>query len=174
MTVNSLVFTTGSSTEFAIPSLPTLPLVIVPEDSVDIEVVFTPSDELCYLADLEIASDDADEPVVTVRLDGCGVITPVPPLQQIVDIITFIRQSQTSGILVGLGNQPDKKIDALVNMIETVGDLINAGDLEKACQQLSIILLKCDGQSTPPDFVDGTAREELVTRIEDLMEDLGC
>ena len=61
-------------------------------------------------------------------------------------------------------------------MIGSAGDL---EDLDKACQQLSIVLRKCDGLSPPPDFVEdaeGTegATAELAEMIEDLMEDLGC
>jgi hypothetical protein len=101
--------------------------------------------------------------------------------ERMVAIVQFIISSQEDESLVGLGEQPDNKIDVLVNMVVAVGDLIliNAGDLEKACQQLSIILLKCDGQDSPPDFVqDGENTEgataELAEMIENLMEDLGC
>ncbi|UCE99969.1 MAG: choice-of-anchor D domain-containing protein, partial [Planctomycetota bacterium] len=173
LTVYDIYFTADSNTEFELESPPTLPLVIAPGDSNYIEVVFTPSDVNCYWADLVIESNDADESVVTVELDGCGVDTETPPLEQIVDIIEFIRNSQGDESLVGVGEQPDKKIDALVNMIGAAGDLIEP-DCEKAYQQLSIILQKCDGDSPPPDFVAGTARPTLVTMIEELMEDLDC
>jgi hypothetical protein len=172
LTVDSMYFTTGSSTDFTIPSLPTFPLTVAPGViGVDIEVVFAPLSVGWLNAVLEIVSDDADEPVVQVYFEGVGEALPS---QQIEDIIQFIRESQANGTLVGLGSQPDKKIDVLVNMLEAVGDLITAGDIEKACQQLSIIMRKCDGQSPPPDFVAGTARPILVTMIQDLMEDLGC
>lgn len=180
LTVNSLNFTPESSADFAIPSPPSLPLplTIVPGGDVDIEVVFTPLAEQCDWADLEISSDGADEPVVTVELDGCGVVTEIPPSQQIAEIVEFILESEQNGVLVGLGGQPDNKIDVLVDMIGAVGDLINAGDLDKACQQLSIILRKCDGQSPPSDFVQDVsnsgATEELAGMIQELMEDLGC
>jgi len=172
LTVNSLNFTPESSADFEIPSPPSLSLTIASGGDVDIEVVFTPLAEQCDWADLEIASDDADEPVITVNLDGCGVPTEIPPLQQIVDIIEFIRDSQEDETLEGLGGQPDKKIDVLVDMIEA------AGDLDQACQQLSIVLRKCDGQSPPPDFVqdvdESGATAELAGMIEELMDDLGC
>ena len=174
LTVDGLGFATGSDPEIELLSPPTLPLVIAPEDSVDIEVVFTPSsDEECYLAGLEISSDDADEGVVTVNLSGCGVPVEIPPSEQIEAIIALIE----GGDVAGTGGQPDKKIEVLVNMVEAVGDLIAAEDLEKACQQLSIVLQKCDGESPPADFVQDVvegATEELEGMIEELMEDLGC
>ena len=173
LTVDDLDFATGSDPEIELESPPTLPLVIAPEDSVDIEAVFTPSDEECYLAGLEISSDDADEPVVTVNLSGCGVPVEIPPSEQIAAIIEFIG----GGNLVGTGGQPDKKIEVLLHMVGSVSDLIIAEDLEKACQQLSIVLQKCDGESPPADFVQDVvegATEELEGMIEELMEDLGC
>jgi hypothetical protein len=175
--ISTLDFTT-QSTEFEIESPPLLPLEIAPEGSVEIEVVFTPSAEECYSADLEIKSNDADEPVVTVNLSGCGVITEPTPSEQIADIIAFIRDSQEDESLVGTGGQPDKKIDVLVDMIGSISDLIFAEDFDKACPQLSVILRKCDGDDTPADFVqDGDqsgATAELASMIQDLMEDLGC
>jgi hypothetical protein len=173
--VDGLDFATGSDPEIALESPPALPLAIEPENSVNIEIVFTPSVEDCYLAGLEISSDDADEPVVTVNLSGCGVPVEIPPSEQIEAIIAFIE----GGNLVGTGEQPDKKIEVLLHMVGSVSDLIAAEDLDKACQQLSVILRKCDGLDTPPDFVQDAegsegATEELAEMIENLMEDLGC
>ena len=54
-------------------------------------------------------------------------------------------------------------------MIEAAGDLISRGLHADAIVQLNDIYLKCDGDPTPADFVDGTAREELATQIEALM-----
>ena len=106
-----------------------------------------------------------------------AVFQQTKPSQQILDIIEFIEDSELDGSLVGTGTQPDKKIDVLLNMISSAGDLIEP-DCEKAYQQLSIILRKCDSDNTPPDFVedgdDSEATAQLADKIITLMEDLEC
>ncbi len=59
-------------------------------------------------------------------------------------------------------------------MIEAAGDLIEAGDIDGACEQLGAALRKTDGEPRPPDFVEGEAASELAQRILDLMTALGC
>ncbi len=174
LTLDSLEFTPDSSNDFTLTSAPTLPYVIVPVASVDIEVTFTPTVEGISTATLEISSDDPDEPVVQVVLIGAG--GQIPPSAQIEQIIVFFDESVADGTLVGVGpgNSAANRLNAFRNMLKATGDLISGGYFEDACAQLVDILKKCDGQLPPPDFVAGEAREELVNKILKLMEDLGC
>jgi hypothetical protein len=59
-------------------------------------------------------------------------------------------------------------------MIEAAGDLIEDGDIEQACGQLTAAYKKTDGQNKPPDFVSGPAAEELAAMIQELMDELEC
>lgn len=59
-------------------------------------------------------------------------------------------------------------------MLNNAGALFNDGDIEGACDQLMAAYRKCDGQSPPPDFVEGTAATELRGRIATLMTDFEC
>jgi hypothetical protein len=174
--LDGLDFTPDSSSDFSITSPPTLPAVIVPEGSVDIEITFTPSAEDTFCATLEITSDDYDESLVEVSLTGVGVVTELPPIEQIEQILAFFDSSVADGTLegVGAGKSAEDRLRALRNMPVATNALIAAGYYDDACQQLVDVLKKCDGQLPPPDFVTGEAREELVEMIIELMEDLGC
>ena len=62
-------------------------------------------------------------------------------------------------------------------MILTAGDLIEAGDIAGACEQLLDAYQKTDGigvPDSPPDFVTGEAADDLAAMILDLMTILGC
>jgi hypothetical protein len=89
-------------------------------------------------------------------------------------IITFIHESVAVGDLEGLGAAPDKKIESLIKMLDSAGELIATEDFDKACKKLEIVLKKCDSQDPPPDFVTGTETEELAEKITELMEYIGC
>ncbi|MGB5750053.1 MAG: hypothetical protein WBM69_23955 [Desulfobacterales bacterium] len=66
------------------------------------------------------------------------------------------------------------RLNAIRNMLEMAGDLIAINDIEGACGQLNAASMKCDGESPPPDFVQGDAAEGLYNMILDLMAELGC
>ena len=69
---------------------------------------------------------------------------------------------------VGAGNSADGRLNALRNMLNQASYLINIGDYEVACGQLSAALKRCD------DFVEGTAQNDLKQMISSLMSDSGC
>jgi hypothetical protein len=72
LTVSALTLT--GSADFALnPSSPSLPFSVAGGASVDVLVDYTPSGEGDDSGALEIASDDADEPVVSVSLAGSGI-----------------------------------------------------------------------------------------------------
>lgn len=54
-------------------------------------------------------------------------------------------------------------------MIEAAGDLIDDGELEMAWEQLWNAFDRCDGESPPPDFVEGPAAAELNALIAELL-----
>ncbi len=78
LTVNSIDFTPDSNDRFEMTSSPTLPYVIAPEDSNDVEITFAPTTGGIFSATLQISSDDTDEPVVQVDLLGVGVKVALP------------------------------------------------------------------------------------------------
>lgn len=114
--------------------------------------------------------------IFAVPLTGEGVLFEPDPEEQIAEILDFIDMSVDAGDLEGTGNgnSPTNRLNALMNMIEAAGDLIEAGDIDEACGQLMAVYNKCDGEFPPPDFVEGDAREELAQMIIDLMASLGC
>jgi hypothetical protein len=99
-----------------------------------------------------------------------------PPEEQIAEILDFIDASVAEGTLAGSGpgNSAQNRLNALINMIEASGDLIEAGDIDQACGQLMAVHRKCDGESPPPDFVEGDAAAELAQMILNLIASLGC
>jgi hypothetical protein len=99
-----------------------------------------------------------------------------PTVSEPDDILEFFDESVADGILTGDGPgiSADNRLNALENMLEMAGDLIDIGDTEGACVQLGAALNKCDGASPPPDFVAGEAATELHNMILELMDALGC
>jgi len=92
------------------------------------------------------------------------------------NILNFFDESIPNGTLTGdgPGNSANGRLNALRNMLEMAGDLIEIPDIEGACVQLKAALGKCDGDPLQPDFVTGPAAIQLSQMIEDLMESLGC
>ncbi len=166
----------GLQTDFAITSVPPASIVIGPSETVDVEITYTPTVLGRNSAVLKITSDDPDEPVVEVQLSAVGVEIPPPPSEQIANILAFFDTSVDDGTLAGDGpvNSAEKRLNALRNMLEAAGDLIENDLFEVACQQLIDIYKKTDGQPKPPDFVKGDAAPELASMIVELRGSLGC
>jgi len=166
----------GLETDFAITSAPSASIVVEPSQTVDVEIAYTPTVLGYNSAVLKITSDDPDEPVVEVYLSAVGIQIQLPPSEQIANILAFFDTSVDDGTLVGdgPGNSAEKRLNALRNMIEAAGDLIENEMFEEACQQLLDVYRRMDGQPKPPDFVTGEAVTELATMIQELMTTLGC
>ncbi len=171
LTVNVIELKAGSSTDFCCSEMPTLPAVLGEFESVDVTIAYTPSAVGYASGVLQIYSNAPYEPFVEVYLSGMGVESEPPPDQQIQDVIDFIEESVDAGTLAGSGpgSSGDGRLNALINMIEAAGDLIEAGDFEQAYDQLEQAYKRCDGLTPPPDFVEGEARETLAAMILDLM-----
>jgi len=165
----------GSSADFAITADPAGSTVL-PGESVDVAIAFTPTAEGYAAATLEIASDDPVSPLIQVPLGGVGVSVEPPPEEQVAAVLAFMDAAVETGSLAGdgPGGSAANRLSALENMIEASGDLIAAGAYDEACAQLGAALKKCDGQPSPPDFVTGEAASALQLMIEELRSALGC
>jgi len=175
LVLSGISFATGSSGDFAITTNPATTTVL-PGESVDVGITFTPTAEGYVSAALQITSDDDINPLIEVALGGVGVYVELPPEGQIAAILAFIKASIEAGTLFGdgSGNSAGNRLNAFINMIEAAGDLIEDGLYAEACGQLGAALKKCDGQPNPPDFVAGEAAEVVKGMIEVLRTTLGC
>ncbi len=160
---------------FSITSDPSLPGELLSNESTEVEITFSPYSLQLYTDVLYIGSNDPDNPSKVIPLSGTGVINDTFS-EQVSIIIDYIEDSIEDGTLegVGPGRSANNKVNALINMIKSAGDLLESGQMTEGCQQLADIYLKVDGVSPPPDFVTGEAREGLADLIEGLMIYSGC
>jgi len=114
--------------------------------------------------------------LVGVPLSGAGVESEPPPEERIAEILDFFDASTGTGDLVGNGpgGSAESRLNALRNIIEAAGDLIEVGDTAGACQQLPDVYERSDGEFPPPDFVTGDDAPELAIMVQNLMTYLGC
>jgi hypothetical protein len=150
-----------------------LPLAVPVGGSTDIGVTFAPLVGGSVSNTLRITTSLGP---FQAPLAGQGVVTSVPPQQQIADILAFFDASAQQGSLSGNGpgNSRAGRRNALRNMLEAAGDLIQQGRIADACRQLQDALDRTDGNPRPPDFVTGPAASELAERIRALRTTLGC
>lgn len=177
LTVSAISFTPDSNSDFSITAGPSFPAAIEPDGlAADVEITYSPLATGEVFAVLQIISDDPDEDLVQVSLGGFGVQTELPPEGQIAEILAFFDASVADGSLFGSGpgKSPERRLNALRNMIEAAGDLIEDGLLEEACEQLLDAYNRIDGQPRPPEFAGGTAVPALAGMVEDLRVSLGC
>jgi len=123
-----------------------------------------------------IIIDNGDDGFLTAEDWTCEDKVPGAYSPPIEEILAFFDDSVEHDLLWGLGpgRSAANRLNALRNMIETAGDLIEAADIEGACGQLMAVLRKCDEEDRPPDFAGGPAALELTIEISDLMTSLGC
>ena len=74
-------------------------------------------------------------------------------------IVVFSAVSDETLAGNGPGNSATNRMNTLYNMLFSAQDLIEAGDLVGACEQLMDAYNKCDGVPQPPDFVTGDAAQ---------------
>jgi hypothetical protein len=108
--------------------------------------------------------------------DNVGLFVADLAAPNVEDTLTNFDDSVSNGTLEGdgKGNSADNRLQALRDMLEAAGDLINAGDTAGACGQLAATLRKTDGASPPPDFVKGPDAATLAAEIAALMDSLNC
>ena len=91
-------------------------------------------------------------------------------------VLDWVDQAVDEGDIegTGAGKSANKRLQALISMIELTAELIDAGMIDEACDQLLDVLLKTDGQPRPPDFIEGPEAETLADSIRELMTNTGC
>ena len=80
LNVTGIALAAGTSAEFAITSAPATPFTIPAGGSQAVQVTYTPTGVGLDSGGVEIASDDPDEPTVTLGLSGTGVAAPEPDI----------------------------------------------------------------------------------------------
>jgi hypothetical protein len=153
-----------------------LPVALDTNETLDVEVAFTPGAPGAATGTLIVESDAPGQGPVGVPLSGEGVQVELPPSDQIAELLAFFDSSVVAGTLegAGQGNSAAGRLKALRNMIQAAADFITQASFVQACHQLQDVLDRIDGLPRPPDFAGGAAVEELRSRITDLRAALGC
>jgi hypothetical protein len=145
-------------------SIPPLGIPLSPGETVAIEIVFTPTTTQAVFDTLYI---DASNPnplfgfSIREEIKLVGNETEIASLQQ------NVQQSKKD-------KSADNRLNSFRNMLEEAGQLIDNGDLEDACGQLKSSYRKCDGNDSPPDFVEGYSAPEMAGMINELRAKLEC
>ena len=79
LTINDLEFTAESSDSFSISSSPSFPIIIQPEQYIEIEITFAPLAGGHFIAVLQISNDDPEQSIAEVIFDGEGVLPEMLP-----------------------------------------------------------------------------------------------
>ncbi len=190
LTVTAVRFPADDGGDFALSGVPALPRVLSPGSSFDVAVRFSPTAVGLMLGNLEIASEDPNEPLARVEvLVGNGVAEAMGPTLALQRVLEEAMGEGTPG-RPGDERFPTRA-RVFVNMIEAAGDLLAAGLrdpatlvttgnvvdaqlVRDACGQLRSALARTDGQARPPDFVTGEAAPRIEAAIEVVIGSLGC
>ncbi len=153
-----------------------LPVILSPNSSLAVEVMYNPTLIFAQQSnELVIESDDEDEGVIEVPFTGMGVLVEEPS-QAVSGLLAFIDDAIGNEMISGKGpgKSADNRVNALKNMLESAGDLIDEGLIQDACEQLNSIYKKVDGMPKPPDFISGEAVPGVATGVLEIMSDLSC
>ena len=147
------------------------PVVLTPGATEDVTVTYLPTSIGLKLATLTVTSDEG---TVDVSFLGNGLEGMVEDQATVLE--TNVNDAIIAFTLVGSGSgkSANGRLGAFANMIEAAGDLIEAGFIEDACDQLKSALKRVDGEPRPPDFVSGTDAEFIEAEIIFLRNSLGC
>jgi hypothetical protein len=165
----------GDINEIYLVDPPMLPVELSPlfvgtdTATLDVYIAFSPTAERLFAATLVITSNAG---VIEVVFQGMGVSSEADPEQEIADVLQLIETSVEDGVLSGSGpgNSAAHRLNALKNMIESAGDLFEAGLDVDACEQFNDVFRRTDGLPRPPDFVEGPARGDLAYAVQALID----
>ena len=165
--------------DFAITSSPGLPVILPPGTATVVEVTFTPSAIGSAEVFLYIRSNDTYPPpgvIAFLPLTGVGVEPSPDPADLMTDLLEFFGDAVDAGTVwgVGPGSSARHRLDAFRHQLIEAASLIDHNAEWSACIALQAARAKADGESRPPDFVAGPAVGELVTRIDEVRDALGC
>jgi hypothetical protein len=106
---------------------------------------------------------------------GSFTVTVLEPTT-IDNVIAAVNAAGADGTLKGdgPGRSASGRLGAWRNMLDAARNALDAGNVAGACNLLQQAYLRANGDSTPPDFVTGAAREELAQMVLNLREFLGC
>jgi hypothetical protein len=173
----------SESDEFTIVSypgdLPYGPAYLSPGESGEVVVEYSPTDLNLHTAMLYITTDATNDPpgmLVGYELLGRGVSSEPPPSYLMSALIAAYDSAIDDGRLFGFGpgNSASGRLKAFGNMLDAADDLIQEGNYEQACIQLTDAYNRADSDFPPPDFIYGPALGEIQTGINEVLTALGC
>ncbi len=178
-TITGFVFANTDCSDFSVVSTPES-MTIPPNGTIHVEVGYKPL-ALGTCSDTLRIYNGSPAPY-SVTLTGTGIEAKSeqpepfdvsrPYLNQIEAIKSFMQTNVKNGNLQGAGKGADKRLKALNKMLIITSHLIENGYLEAARNKLIAIYKKTDSKANPKDFVEGKAKEEFASKIQQLTETL--
>lgn len=144
---------------------------------VRVEVTFAPELVGRHPAVLTVVSNDNSNPIATLDVSGAGVDELPSPFQLVSSLVDGFDRAVRAGALVGTGatrTTAHARLLLVRARLEEVRLLVALGQGDWACRSLVFLQLRSDGDPSPPDLVQGAAREELYRRLVELGTALGC
>jgi len=196
MSVNLKITLSGESEFEALTDINNS-ITVAPEETINIEIMFTPATAGERSAEITV-TDGTPSYFSKIRLAGTGI--EKHNQINIAGIIEFYDSAVSAGTISGIENQiqlsrslslkqnekEDSKssvdlnanrLNAFRNMLVSAANEIEDSNVELACQHLTEINFKTDGQNppvSPPDFIFGEAKKDLENMISNLMQQLEC
>ena len=185
-----------NGTEFkVVTEVPQQGIVLPPNQSVGIEIAYTPTIVDTVTDTLYIHTNNPFIGRGIIELSGTGYNSKI----EISDILEFFDTAVAAGSLqgdeggkssdclfdnkssftqkakkAGKDNRSvDNRLKAFRNMIKSVDNMVQDENITGACKQMIDVYRKTDGQS-PQDFVAGVAKEDLAEMIVAYSKQLKC
>jgi hypothetical protein len=178
-TITGFVFANTDCSDFSVVSTPES-MTIPPNGTIHVEVGYKPLALGTCSDTLRIYNGSPAPYSVTLRGTGIEAKSEQPEpfdvsrpyLNQIEAIKSFMQTNVKNGNLqgAGKGKGADKRLKALNKMLIITFHLIENGYLEASRNKLIAIYKKTDGKANPKDFVEGEAKEEFASKIQQLTE----
>ena len=87
--MSALTVTSSEGTSFTLGRAPALPFVVLPAATMEVEIVYQPTTVGQSRGTLQISSNAANTPEVTVALKGTAVAAPAPEISVSPPTLTF-------------------------------------------------------------------------------------